>query len=64
MTEAHHTMYKSQSLISTLLLVLGLLLLVFMITVEDEPGALPLALIVGSLTWKYIIRRQRKLENS
>lgn len=40
--------------VSVLTLVIGIALLVMMVTVEDEPGALPLFLILaggGSLLW-------------
>ena len=38
-------------------IVLGMLLLLYMIIVEDEPGALPLALILlggGDLAWENV----------
>jgi hypothetical protein len=38
-------------------LVLGLILLIYMVTVEDEPGALPLLLIVSGvagLIWNHL----------
>lgn len=41
-------------LVGLALLVLGLAMLVFMVTVEDEPGVLPLALVglgAGLLVW-------------
>ena len=31
-------------------------LMVYMVTVESEPGALPLALIVGGLIWYFVAR--------
>ncbi len=63
MTETHQTSFKTQHFISATVLTVGLLLLVFMITVENEPGALPLALIVGGLVWQLVIRRKQKLSN-
>ncbi|MGB0649917.1 MAG: hypothetical protein ACPGQT_03285 [Rhodothermales bacterium] len=45
------------------MLILGMLLMLFMIIVEDEPGAVPLMMIVmgsGYLIWR--ARRQRKQE--
>lgn len=60
MAEVHQNTYKTQLLISATVLIIGLILLVFMITVEDEPGALPLALILGGLVWQFIIRRKQK----
>lgn len=38
-------------LLSLITLVIGLALLAFMIIVEDEPGALPLALILIGIIW-------------
>lgn len=35
---------------------LGLALLVYMVTVEDEPGALPLAMIVLGSLWHFVDR--------
>lgn len=61
MTEAHQNSYRMQFLISSIVVIIGLILLVFMITVESEPGALPLALVLGGLVWQFIIRRKRKL---
>ena len=45
------------------MLILGMLLMLFMIIVEDEPGAVPLMMIVmgsGYLIWR--ARRQRTQE--
>lgn len=42
--------------ISLLIIFLGLALLTYMIIVEDEPGALPLALILGGSIWFMTIR--------
>ena len=41
------------------ILLMGLMLLVYMITVEDEPGALPLLLILAG-TAALVIRRFKK----
>ena len=43
-------------MLSTISIVLGLVLLVYMVTVEDEPGALPLLLIVVGIGWKLVVR--------
>lgn len=45
-----------QKRLSVLVSVVGLILLIFMITVEDEPGALPLLLIIIGASWYMIIR--------
>lgn len=38
---------------------IGFILLVYMIVVEDEPGALPLGLMTMGLVWYFFIRRKR-----
>lgn len=50
------------AVLSTIVIAVGLALLVYMITVEDEPGALPLAMVVGGAAWLITARvrlRQR-----
>lgn len=49
---------KAQGRISIGVLVVGLILMTYMITVEDEPGALPLLLVAGG-TAGYFISRYR-----
>lgn len=46
--------------LSLLTIVLGVALLIYMITVEDEPGALPLALTLGGIAWLVIARMRLK----
>ena len=60
MTQSTSLSNKTQLILSTTILVLGLILLVFMITVESEPGALPLALVLGGVIWKLILNRKIK----
>lgn len=36
----------------------GLILLAYMVTVEDEPGALPLAMLLAGAAW-YVATRRR-----
>lgn len=38
----------------------GLALMGYMIVVEDEPGALPLALLVVGAVWFYLARRRQR----
>lgn len=45
MEKENRKYWDAYSILSAVVLVIGLLLLVYMITVEDEPGALPLLLI-------------------
>lgn len=47
---------KVHTVLATTTIVLGAILLFFMITVEDEPGAIPLALLVGGGVWLFITR--------
>ena len=49
---------KLQSLLSKITLLLVLVLLIFMIIVEDEPGAIPLFLILAGTTWYFWVRRK------
>ena len=53
---------KKQLVAAIAVTVAGLLLLAYMIIVEDEPGAIPLALIVSGTAWFVIsrIRLRRK----
>ena len=46
------------TVLSLVTFVLGVAMLIYMITVEDEPGAVPLGLIVLSIGW-YLIARAR-----
>lgn len=49
--------------IPAIALVLGLILLIYMVTVEDEPGALPLLLIVSGvagLIWNHLTSKLKK----
>jgi hypothetical protein len=39
-----------------LTLLVGLVLLAYMVIVEDEPGAIPLALVVGGMLWFFVPR--------
>lgn len=58
------TNYKIQKLLSTLMILLGTLLLVFMIVVEDEPGAVPLVMLAAGTFWLFSIRSKIKSKNS
>ncbi len=53
-----HTREKLRvhAILSALTLVVGLVLLVYMIRVESEPGALPLLLVVLGLGWQIATR--------
>ncbi len=45
---------KWNIMFSFLILLLGAILLIYMITVEDEPGALPLVLIITGMVFLII----------
>ncbi len=47
---------KIHSLLSILTMIIGVALLIFMIVVEDEPGAIPLLLIAAGTGWYFISR--------
>lgn len=47
---------KMYKLLSLLTIFIGLASLTFMIVVEDEPGALPLVLIVTGTGWYFFTR--------
>lgn len=47
---------RAQRVISLIVTAVGALLLIYMVTVEDEPGALPLALVIGGFAWFFITR--------
>lgn len=51
---------KWSKILSLLTVFLGFVLLIYMITVEDEPGALPLLLIITGVVWFIISRNQIK----
>ena len=55
---------KLQKIISVLITLLGIILLVYMITVEDEPGALPLLMIVTGSGWYFITKSRLKTLNN
>lgn len=49
---------KIHTLLSALTIIFGFALLIFMIVVEDEPGAIPLLLIVCGAGWYFITRHR------
>lgn len=49
---------KTQSLISALIIVVGIALMAFMIITEDEPGVIPLLIIVTATGW-YVYSRSK-----
>jgi len=51
---------KWSKMLSLLTIFLGTVFLIFMITVEDEPGAIPLFLIIGGIVWFFLNRYRIK----
>lgn len=45
---------KINKTISTVITVLGIVLIIYMVTVEGELGALPLLLLIGGSSWLLI----------
>jgi hypothetical protein len=51
---------KTHRLLSLLMIIIGLVLMVFMIRTESEPGALPLLLVVLGIAWHVITWRRMR----
>lgn len=51
---------KWNKTLSALTILIGVVLLIFMITVEDEPGAIPLLVIIIGIVWFVINQYQIK----
>ncbi|HEU4867158.1 MAG TPA: hypothetical protein VFV09_05455 [Actinomycetota bacterium] len=47
---------RVHTILSTITIVLGAILLTYMVTVEEEPGALPLLLLVVGGVWLFATR--------
>lgn len=47
---------NAHTLPSLITVVLGIALLIYMISVESEPGAIPLLLILGGTGWYFVSR--------
>lgn len=55
---------KVHAVLSALTVAVGILLLIYMITVEDEPGALPLLLVVLGSGWYFINRARSRAQDN
>jgi lipoprotein signal peptidase len=51
---------KMQRLLSVLTIGVGVVLLIYMILVENQPGAIPLLLIVFGAGWYFITRHRNR----
>jgi hypothetical protein len=54
---------KLSKMLSVLTILAGTALMIYMITVEDEPGALPLILIIIGIVWLIINQYQIKKQS-
>jgi hypothetical protein len=50
--------FRLQQALSAATITAGIILMVFMMFVESEPGAVPLFLILSGSVWYYIIHRK------
>lgn len=55
---------RLHKLISVLVIIIGCMLMIYMIYVEDEPGAIPLLLIVAGSGWYFITRYRIRLQHT
>ncbi|MBO6622179.1 MAG: hypothetical protein JJ892_14130 [Balneola sp.] len=60
MNKESHQKPSAQRTLPIILMALGLLLMIFMITVEDEPGGIPLLMILSGIVWFSITRFKSK----
>jgi hypothetical protein len=51
---------KLQKILSLIIIMLGIALLTYMVIVEDEPGAIPLLMIVTGTGWYFLTRSRTK----
>lgn len=60
MTSERTQKLKLQKISSIVIIMLGISLLSYMVVVEDEPGAIPLLMIVTGTGWYFITRTRIK----
>lgn len=51
---------KMHKMISLLITLVGIALMTYMIIVEDEPGAIPLLLVLGGTIWYFYTRSKTR----
>lgn len=49
-----------QKALSLLTVAIGIALLGYMVSVEGEPGALPLLMVTAGMVWYFVIRQRRR----
>lgn len=52
-----------QKIFALITVTVGLALMIYMITVEDEPGAVPLLMIITGAVWYFFARKQKLMQN-
>jgi len=55
---------KTQSTVSSITLFLGLIMMISMIIFEDEPGGVPVLIIIFSIIWKLIIKFKKSKQTT
>lgn len=55
---------KMQTLLSLLTITIGIMLMIYMMVVESEPGAIPLGLIVIGAGWYFFTRYRIRAQNT
>lgn len=55
---------KIHKLISILMIVIGITLMTYMVITEDEPGAIPLLLIISGTGWYLVTRSNMKAKKA
>jgi hypothetical protein len=60
MTSERTQKLKLQKILSLIIIMLGIALLTYMVIVEDEPGAIPLLMIVTGTGWYFLTRSRIK----
>lgn len=64
MTDDINKKLKKQARLAAIPFVLGGVLMIMMITVEDEPGGVPVLLVLAGLIWYLITRLRMRLHNT
>jgi hypothetical protein len=60
MTSERTQKLKLQKIFSIVIILMGIALLSYMVAVEDEPGAIPLLMILTGTGWYFITRSRIK----
>ena len=52
-----------QKIFALITVTIGFALMIYMIIVEDEPGAVPLLMIITGAVWYFFARKQKLMQN-